>query len=374
MVDCDTLDAHLLKAGISFFTGVPDSCFRPWVNYLLQNRKDDHVIATNEGEAITIAAGYNLATGKTAGIYLQNSGLGNLLNPLTSLIDEYVYKIPVLLMISWRGRPSKTDEPQHKRMGEITTSILELLEIKYDIFGQRSWENVLPDMMNAQRSGKPYALVFQKGDITTYSRTGEDSSEQPNSQLTRWDAITLIAQFFGKEAFFFTTTGKTSRELYLWRDQTDRDHSHDFLNVGGMGWVSSLAFGCSLGSRKRIVILDGDGSLLMHMGNIATIGHYRPPNLIHFVLDNQSHDSVGGLATVSGTVNFLRLAESVGYRKSVKVSTETDLRIAVSELLDGTGPALVQIAVQKGSKRDLPRPTLGPQERKTLFLDALRTE
>lgn len=373
MVDCLTLDNILTKAGICFFTGVPDSCFKPWVDYLSETRPQDYAVATNEGEALSIAAGYNLATGKVAGVYLQNSGLGNLLNPISSVIDEYVYEIPVLLMISWRGRPGASDEPQHKRMGQITRSLLELLNIKHEIFGQRDLGTVLQDMVNAHKSGRPYAIIFQKGDIIAHSQSAEGSEKETVSQLTRWDAIASIAQFFGKEAVYFATTGKTSRELYFWRDQTDRDHSHDFLNVGGMGWVSSLAFGFSIRSKKRIVILDGDGSILMHMGNLATIGHYKPSNVIHFILDNQSHESVGGSATVSGTVDFSRLADSVGYRKSVKVSSEMELRETLTKLENKQGPILVQVTIKKGSKPNLPRPTMSPQERKALFLDGLRT-
>jgi len=369
MVDCQTLDSYLIRAGVSFFTGVPDSCFKPWVDYISITRKEDHVIATNEGEALAVAAGYNLATGKTAGVYLQNSGLGNLLNPLTSVIDEFVYNIPVLLMISWRGRPDQTDEPQHKRMGQNTTLLLDMLDVAYSIVGQRDLQSViLTDAAQAHKRGRPYALLFQKGDIEAYPEKKESSREE--SQLTRWDAILAVAQFFGKGAVFFATTGKASRELYLWRDLSDRDHSRDFLNVGGMGWVSSIAFGFALRSRKRIVILDGDASILMHMGNLATVGHYKPANVIHFILDNNAHDSVGGLSTVSRTVDFAKIAEAVGYRRSATVSTEKELRDELSRL-DETGPSLVSVRIKKGARPDLPRPLLTPLERKTLFLTGL---
>jgi phosphonopyruvate decarboxylase len=370
MVNCATLDSYLLEAGVSFFTGVPDSCFKPWINYLLATRKDDHVIATNEGEALTIAAGYNLATGKTAGVYLQNSGLGNLLNPLTSVIDEHVYNIPVLLMISWRGRPGQKDEPQHERMGKNTTTILEALDIPYSIFGQRDVQDVLRTSgVETLKSGKPYALVFQKGDIESYpiiERSREDF------ELTRWNVIQSITQFYGKEAVFFATTGMASRELYEWRDMSDKDHSSDFLNVGGMGWVSSIAFGFSLGSKRRIVIFDGDGSVLMHMGNLATIGHYGPSNIMHFILDNNAHDSVGCGGTVSETVDFTKIAKAVGYRASETVTSSNELRRMLERLDGNVGPALITIKIRKGAKTDLPRPSMTPRERKALFLAGIR--
>lgn len=373
MVDCTTFESYLNRAGISFFTGVPDACFKPWIDYLTVTRKEDHIIATNEGEALTIAAGYHLATGKAAGVYLQNSGLGNLINPLTSVIDEYVYNIPLLLMISWRGRIGQVDEPQHIRMGQNTTAFLDLLDIPYSVYGEGDLENVIiTDVLSAHERGKPYAIIFQKGDIDVYPASGKLLREE--SQLTRWTAIETIAQFFGKNAVFFATTGETSRELYLWRDLTDRDHSLDFLNVGGMGWVSSIAFGFSLRSKKRVVILDGDGSILMHMGNLATIGHYKPDNIIHFILDNVAHDSIGGLPTVSNTVDFARTADAVGYRRSASVSTEDELHNELARLEGEAGPLLISIRIKKGSRPDLPRPSLTPQQRKMQFLAFTRPD
>jgi phosphonopyruvate decarboxylase len=369
VVDCQTLDALLAKAGVTFFTGVPDSCFKPWIEYLLKTRPDDHVIATNEGEALAIAAGYNLATGRPAGVYLQNAGLGNLLDPLTSIVDEYVYRIPVLLMVSWRGKPGEPDEPQHKRMGEATIPLLEMLRIPYAIFHETTLrETIETKLVNASRTGRPFALILRDGDIEKFT-----AAEHPRdtARLTRQEAIRSIAKFYGNNTIFFATTGKTSRELYLFRDTTDQDHSKDFLNVGGMGWVASIAFGFSRKSTKRIVILDGDGSVLMHMGNLATIGHYKPPNILHFILDNNAHDSVGGLATVSETVNFGRVGEAVGYRQSFKVTTLEELERTLLLLSDQKGPSLITVNVKRGAQADLPRPSLTPQQRKTLFLDAL---
>lgn len=364
MVSCDNLNRFLTGAGVTFFTGVPDSCFEPWVDYLLDTRPEDHVIATNEGEALAIAAGYNLATGKPAGVYLQNAGLGNLINPLTSIVDEYVYNVPVLLMISWRGKPGDQDEPQHRRMGENTTSLLEMLRIPYSIFDATRMEKLMADVVEAHITGKPYALILRKGDIDQYPT---HKPSQDGRRITRWEAMESIAKFYGKDALFFATTGKTSRELYLFRDMSDRDHSRDFLNVGGMGWVSSIAFGFSLRSSKRIVILDGDGSTLMHMGNLATIGHYQPANITHFILDNNAHDSVGDLATVSDTVDFGRIAEAVGYRNSSTVTSSKELQLMLPTLHEQKGPTLVTVKVKKGAPPGLPRPMLTPQERKALF-------
>jgi phosphonopyruvate decarboxylase len=348
---------------------VPDSCFRPWVNYLSDTRPGDHIISTNEGEAVSIAAGYNLSTGRTAGVYLQNSGLGNLVNPLSSVLDRHVYSIPVFLMISMRGRPGAKDEPQHKTMGKTTTKLLDDFDITYERFSENRLANTIPNnAIKALRKGRAYALLMRKGDIESYPEKTSSTPPGPRPSLTRWDAITAIASSFGKEAIFFATTGKTGRELYYQRDKTDGDHSLDFLNVGGMGWVSSLAFGFSIGYKKRIVILDGDGSILMHMGNLATIGHYKPSNVIHFILDNRSYDSVGGLGTVSETVDFGKIAEAAGYRRSIIISDRSQLVTELTRLREEEGPILVTILVEKGSIQELPRPSLSPQARKVLLL------
>ena len=377
MVRCEDLDAYFHRLGIEFFTGVPDNCFKPWVNYITSTRNRDHIISTNEGEALSIAAGYHLATGKVAGVYLQNSGLGNLINPLTSIIDEYVYKIPVLLMISWRGKPGKPDEPQHKRMGENTTHFLEAMGIKYQIYDDNDLEHIILGEMNELVcAGHPYALLFEKGDIESsakYETQPHAEESITESELTRWDALVQIAQFFPKDVVFFSTTGMTSRELYAWRDMTGGDHSRDFLNVGGMGWVSSLAFGFSLRSDKRVVIFDGDGSLLMHMGSMATIGHYMPRNITHVVFDNGSHDTVGGLPTVSATVDFARVAAAVGYQNSATVSSQQELREELMKLSASKQPSLLSVRVRKGARSGTPRPTLSPLERKNLFVDKLAT-
>jgi phosphonopyruvate decarboxylase len=357
----------LREAGVEFFTGVPDLCFKPWVDYLNQTRKEDHIISTSEGEALCIAAGYNLSTGKVAGVYLQNSGLGNLINPLTSVVDKHVYKIPILLMISWRGRPGRPDEPQHKRMGESMTPLLEMMDIPYHVYEKGDDLSTFTETKEALSAGCPFAIVFEKGDIEPYGERLEAHQEEAGLELMRWDVIVSVAQLFERDVVFFSTTGETSRELYVWRDLTGGDHSLDFLNVGGMGWVSSLAFGFSLRSHKRVVVLDGDGSILMHMGNMATIGHYKPPNLIHIILDNRSHDSVGGLSTVSDTVDFAKVAAAVGYENSTTVSTPAALRDALIKARENAKPSLISVRIRKGTRPNLPRPALSPLERKQLM-------
>jgi phosphonopyruvate decarboxylase len=372
MVDCKTLDEQFRNVGVQFFTGVPDSCFKPWVNYLLENRPADHLTATVEGEALAIAAGYSLATGKTAGVYLQNSGLGNLINPLTSIVDPLVYGMPALLMISWRAKPGCPDEPQHTRMGENLPNILTTLGVPFAIFSDETLEDALTKGFEmACASGQSFALLMRNGDIDDYPDPPNSEKMEEVGELTRWDAIVAITEFFGKNAVYFSTTGKTSRELYLLRDETGGDHSLDFLNVGGMGYVSSLALGFSIRSRKRAVILDGDGSVLMHMGTLATIGHYAPPRILHFTLDNNAHDSVGGSKTVSDTVNFELLGRAVGYKRTASVDSRRSLEKELRKLKDHEGPALIRVKVKKGSKENLPRPSLSPPERKKLFLNAL---
>lgn len=373
MIDCKSLDQQFRSVGIEFFTGVPDSCFRPWINYLVEKHPRDHLIATNEGEALSIAAGYSLATGKTAGVYLQNSGLGNLINPLTSIIDPLVYGIPVLLLISWRAKPGHPDEPQHRRMGENMPAILDTLGVPFAIFDKDRLGDILSHDFNAARNnGQSFALLMRKDDIDDYpDQPNELQSDEAGNELTRWDALVAITEFFGRNAVYFSTTGKTSRELYLLRDETGEDHSLDFLNVGGMGYVSSLAVGFSLHSRKRVVVFDGDGSVLMHMGTLATIGHYVPTNLVHFILDNNSHDSVGGSKTVSDTVNFELLGRAIGYKRTSRVKSKSALQEELGTLQTHEGPALISVKIKKGSREDLPRPSISPVERKNLFLNQL---
>ena len=366
MIDCATLDRHLLNAGVSFFTGVPDSCIKPWIDYLLDKRPNDHVIATNEGEALAIAAGYHLATGKPAGVYLQNAGFGNLVNPLSSVVDEFVYKIPILLIISWRGKPGVKDEPQHRRMGENMEPILRTFGVQYSIFDMESLRSIMEAATKSLNAGHPYALLLRKGNLEPYSILKRPSDGA--GLLSRSEAIQLISDHFGRNAVYFATTGKTSRELYVLRDISHDDHSRDFLNVGGMGFVSSLALGFALRSDKRTIVLDGDGSVLMHLGNLATIGHYRPPNIIHFILDNNSHDSVGGLATVSETVDFARIAEGAGYRRALTVASSNELNCALTEVTGQQGPTLIRVKVRKGASPDMPRPSMSPQDRKTLLM------
>jgi len=371
MVDCKTLDQQFRKVGVEFFTGVPDSCFRPWINYLLESRPADHVTATVEGEALSIAAGYSLATGKTAGVYLQNSGLGNLINPLTSIVDPQVYGLPVLLLISWRAKPGHPDEPQHRRMGESMPSMLRTLGIPFAEFSEDKLEDILTqDFREAHAKGQSFALLMRKGDIDGYPDP-PNVEKEVSSELTRWDAIVAVVEFFGPNAVYFSTTGKTSRELYLLRDETGGDHSLDFLNVGGMGYVSSLALGFSIRSGKRVVVLDGDGSVLMHMGTLATVGHYAPPSVLHVILDNNSHDSVGGTKTVSDTVNFELLGRAVGYKRTASVNSRSSLQDELGNLRNHEGPALIWVKIRKGSRENLPRPSLSPVERKKLFLNRL---
>jgi phosphonopyruvate decarboxylase len=372
LIDCKSLDQQFRRVGVEFFTGVPDSCFLPWINYLIENRSTGHITATNEGEALSIAAGYSLATGKTAGVYLQNSGLGNLINPLTSIIDPLVYGVPVLLLISWRAKPGYPDEPQHRRMGENMPALLETLGVPFALFDKDRLGDILSqDFKAARAKGQSFALLMQRGDIDEYPDQPNGLQSEVENELTRWDAIVAVTEFFGRNAVYFSTTGKTSRELYLLRDETGGDHSLDFLNVGGMGFVSSLALGFSLHSEKRVVVLDGDGSVLMHMGALATIGHYNPPNLLHFILDNNAHDSVGGSKTVSETVDFELLGKAAGYKRSARVNSRSSLQDELGMLETHEGPALILVKIRKGSRENLPRPSISPLERKNLFLNKL---
>ncbi|MFB0562329.1 MAG: phosphonopyruvate decarboxylase [Candidatus Lokiarchaeia archaeon] len=369
MISCEELISYFKETGINFFTGVSDSCFAPLVNYLLAHEKDyKHVIATNEGEALAISTGYHISTGNVPVVYSQNDGFLNMMNPLTSLVDSYVYEIPALLLISWRGSPKLEDAIQHKRIGEITTNLLDLLDIPYHIYdgdNNKLRIAIKKGVLLARNENKSYALLFFKGDIEPYPHPHKIDAE-----MSREEAIKLIVESVDGDAVFVSTTGKTSRELFEYREKKDDDHKKDFLNIGAMGYANAIALGISLNKiNKRVIVLDGDGAVLMHMGNLATIGHYKPGNLFHIILNNFSHDSTGGQPTLANSVNFCEVARAVGYTYAVEVKTKAQLIEEMEHLNKINGPALIVVYVKKGARSNLGRPNLPLIELKRRFMD-----
>lgn len=342
------------------YIGVPCSILRPLISYLEADSSSTYIAATSEGEAMGIAAGWTLA-GHQPVILMQNSGLGNAVNPLTSL--QLIYRLPALLMVSWRGEPGHADAPQHQVMGPITPSLLKLLDIPTEILGGDQQvdliklSNLHQEMMSRV---SPVALLVPRGTLAP----GVESNPAPHYPLLRREAVGLIMEILTAQAAVVATTGKISRELYA-----SGDRENNFYMVGSMGCASALGLGLALAQpQRRVVIIDGDGACLMKLGNLATIGHYRPRNLIHLVLDNESYDSTGGQATASSTMPLEAVAREAGYASTRRVVAAQDLKEYLPQALAQPGPHFILIKVASGALSDLGRPRLTPIQVKERFM------
>jgi len=360
--------------GAEFYTGVPDSQLRPLCDYLMNAFGTDprrHVIAANEGNAAALAAGYHLATGKTPVVYLQNSGEGNLINPAASLLHRQVYGIPVLFVVGWRGEPGVHDEPQHVYQGAVTIKLLEDMEIPSFVVGPETPEEAVREAMEGFRplleAGGNAAFVIRKGGLSHDKK----ANYRNEYALRREEAIRLIAGAAGEDVVV-STTGKASRELFELREALGQDHSRDFLTVGSMGHASSIALGAALHRPEaRVWCLDGDGALLMHMGALAVIGQAGPENLVHVVLNNGAHESVGGMPTAAGGLDLPGIARACGYPHAVTVRTPEELKRALEEVRDRRTLSLIEVKCAVGARADLGRPTTTPQENKRAFMARL---
>lgn len=359
----------LVKNKVNFATGVPCSYLGEFLEYLDQHKDIKHIRATSEGEAVGIASGYHLSTGLTPLIYMQNSGLGNAVNPLTSLMDKKVYSIPALLLISWRGEPGTQDEPQHKKIGEIMNEFLTNLGIPHGFASTKISESqaTLDRLLTISRKEQcPVALIIKKN---VFDKDSDKPSLSKNEQyMKREEIIDILVDKVG-DLPVITTTGKTSRELFELREIKGQSHSHDFLTVGSMGCASGIALGVAKGCHKKIVLIDGDGAVLMKMGTIATIGHYKPNNLIHFIIDNNSYESTGAQPSVSESINWELLFKSVGYR-SVRLIVTRDQLIAL-DISKLELPSAIVIRSKAGSRSNLGRPTSSPIQNKKAFMKYL---
>jgi phosphonopyruvate decarboxylase len=369
MLPCELWYDMLVASQITFFTGVPDSLLKDFSACLADRAVPErHVIAANEGNAVALACGYYLATGQPALVYMQNSGLGNAINPLTSLIDPAVYRIPVLLLIGWRGEPGRQDEPQHSKQGRITLQLLETLEIDYNILPQQppaAFEALREAVRVLRRYDHPYALVVRDGTFEHYTPYRSDSVVYP---MTREEAVSLFAQWTRPNEAVVATTGKASRELFEWRREKGQ-LGQDFFTVGSMGHASQIALGIALSQHtKAVYCLDGDGALIMHMGALSTIGSQPVPHFKHVVLNNGVHDSVGGQPTAGFTIDLVALALACGYKSASRAATAEELIEQLDALRAAEGPALLEVRVRPGARADLGRPTLGPQENKKNFM------
>lgn len=367
------MDAEALcgMIGANFYTGVPDSqlsalCACLYDRYGVSSR---HVIAANEGNAAALAAGYHLATGETPVVYLQNSGLGNLVNPAASLLSPAIYGIPCLLIVGWRGEPGVHDEPQHSFQGEITLQLLELLDIpSFVLTPDTTAEQVsakLAEYRALFKKGRQCAFVVSKGALT-YGGRAAYGNPYP---MSREEAIRRIVQAAGED-LLVSTTGKASRELFEIREERRQGHGHDFLTVGSMGHSSSIALGIALEKTdRRVWCLDGDGAVLMHMGAMALIGANRPRNLIHVVLNNEAHESVGGMPTVAGRLDLPGVARACGYPSAASAAACGELERELERIKREGRLAFLEVKCSLGARSDLGRPTTAPTENKRAFME-----
>lgn len=364
----DFVDA-LAQHELDFYAGVPDSLLKDFCAYVDTQPVKRNVITANEGNAVALASGYYMATGKSAIVYLQNSGLGNAINPLVSIADAEVYQIPMLLVVGWRGEPNVKDEPQHIKQGRITSEQLDLLEIPYRVLDAQSdvKELVRWARETLDSTGAPVALLVKKGAFSSYKGQATDLA---NTTLGREQALDLLLELAG-DAAIVSTTGKTSREVYELR-VTKGEPQRDFLTVGGMGHTASIALGVAMGQpQKSVVCLDGDGSVLMHLGALPIIGSLAPKNFTHVLLNNAAHESVGNQPTVGGQIDFRAIALASGYTAYAVASTLDELRAAWIELAQQAGPVFLEVRLVLGSRDNLGRPASSPSENKKAFMEWL---
>ena len=363
LMDCD------------FFSGVPDSLLSPLCNCLMNKYGVDgkhHVIAANEGNCAALAAGYHLATGKVPVVYMQNSGEGNIINPVASLLSEKVYAIPMIFVIGWRGEPGVHDEPQHVCQGQVTVKLLEDMDIASFVIGKATTVEELRKAMADFRAllgkGKQVAFVVRKGALFYDGKV----SYQNENKMLREEIIRHIAAVSGEDPIV-STTGKASRELFEIREANQESHKYDFLTVGSMGHSSSIALGIAISKpEQKIWCIDGDGALLMHMGAMAVLGSVGPKNLVHILINNGAHETVGGMPTVAGQVDFPSIARACGYGSAEKVSDFAALDKALRKAKEEEGLHFIESACAIGAREDLGRPTTTAQENKKNFMAYLQ--
>ena len=377
MIEASHFIEPALERGYTFWTGVPCSFLTPFINYVIQSPDLDYVAATSEGEGVGIAAGAYL-TGRKTVVMCQNSGLGNTVNPLTSL--NYTFRIPGLLIVTHRSAPGLKDEPQHELMGRITGDLLTTIGISWEPFPDRP-QMIEDAISRAEKimisSGVPFAFVMPKGAVDDYplrSQSLKSVPEKgtpvgsfallPDGRMARMDAIRTIRSSLSGDEAIVATTGHIGRELFA----LGHRKNHIYI-VGSMGCASGVGLGIHEGAKnRRVVVLDGDGATLMKMGTLATIGHYRPKGLLHIILDNEAHESTGGQATVSTTADFAMVAAGCGYCHVWRVESLEVLAKVIREARFAEGPCLVHVKVAVGSDPSLPRPDLTPVQVKEHFM------
>ena len=369
MIESGRFCNQLTMRGVGFFTGVPDSLLKSFCAWVTEHTSGkNHIIAVNEGAAIALASGYYLATEKIPLVYMQNSGIGNAVNPLLSLADGNVYRIPMVLLVGWRGEPGVKDEPQHLKQGKVTCALFEAMGIPYMVLSDLEDEvksQLEVCFAHIKKKNTPFALIARKDTFVPFNtESGITTATDP--ELSREEAIEEIILSSSPNGVFVSTTGMASRELYELREKHNMDHERDFLTVGSMGHASSLALALALQKPELPVnCIDGDAAVLMHMGSMAAIGERKPANLRHFVLNNGAHDSVGGQPTIAHSIDLAGIARSVGYTQVHSVKTPEELRGVLNK---SNGSLFIEVRVRKGNRKDLGRPRIGPQENKEAFM------
>ncbi len=355
MVSVKEILKILKKCKINFFTGVPDSVLKNLTNNFSQLKNSQNVIATNEGSAVSLGIGYYLSTKKIPCVYMQNSGLGNAINPLISIAHKKVYSIPLLLMIGWRGSPGKEDEPQHNVKGRITIELLKLLNISYCIIRKKKDLFKLKNLIRKSHNLKnPVACLVENG--TLESTTKKIKIRKKNNFPLRKNFIIKFLKAIPNNSKIISTTGYTSRELMQIRKEKKLSRGKDFYMVGGMGHSSMVSLGYSLSSSKPIFCLDGDGSVLMHFGALRTFGYFGNSKLKHILLNNNMHESVGGQTTMAAGINFKNVVKSFGYKNYFKISKEKEIKPVLKRFINSLGPSFLEVFISKGTLINLMRP------------------
>jgi phosphonopyruvate decarboxylase len=355
MIKVEALISLLKKNGSDFFTGVPDSVLKELSSTLQNKNKKNHIIATNEGSAVSIGIGHYLSTKKLPIVYMQNSGLSNALNPLISIANKKVYSIPLILVIGWRGSPRVNDEPQHNVKGKITEKILKLLNIKYTILRMQSDLIKFDKQIKlAKKKNSIIACLIEQG---TFDRSKKQNKKKDFYNLDKEFFLKSLLESIQKKAKIISSTGYNSRELMFLRDKYKFKNSKDFYMVGGMGHTSSVALGYSLSKKNKTICIDGDGSLLMHLGSVKTVGTFANKNFKYILLNNNSHDSVGGQNTYASDIDFKKLSISLGFTKYYLIKNYKNLKKNIQKFLSGKSLNFLEVKIGNSKIKKLPRPT-----------------
>ena len=369
MIDVKDFFDSLINQGVTNFSGVPDSLLKNICAYISDNTSsDEHLITANEGSAVAFAVGQYIATGKPSLVYMQNSGFGNAINPLLSLADAKVYGVPILLMVGWRGEPGVKDEPQHIKQGEVMERLLDSCDLSTIIIGPetKNIEEVLKSAVKMTiANSQPVVLLVKKGAFGPYKLK---NAVPDIAEASREETIEMIVNASEKDDIFVSTTGMPSRELFEIRVKNQQPHEKDFLTVGSMGHANMIALGLAQNTDRHVFCIDGDGASIMHLGNLTSIGQSGAKNLIHILLNNAAHDSVGGQPTCADIIDLPLIAKACGYVSFKSMSNLHDMQSYIQQIKCQAGPHFLEVKIKKGSRSDLGRPTSSPIENKKALM------